>query len=94
MPNLALLDLKMPMPDGFSVLRWMRGQPKLNRIIVCVFTSSFQFEDIKTIYTLGADCFFTKPAAFESLVTLAGAIDQFLTSSQLQVLKDLPEFRQ
>ena len=93
-PDLVLLDLKMPIPDGFGVLRWMRDQRPLIGTKVCVFTSSFQFEDIKTAYDLGAHCFLTKPAAFESLVAIAGAIDKFLASSRLEVLKQLPEYRQ
>ena len=94
LPNLVLLDLNMPLHDGFWFLRWLRDRPELNRVVVCLFTSSFQFEDIKTTYTLGADCFLTKPAAFAHLVNIAAALDQFLASAQLQLLKELPEFRQ
>jgi CheY-like chemotaxis protein len=94
LPNLVLLDLKMPVPDGFAVLRWIREQPQLRPVTVCIFTSSFQYEDIRQVYADGADCFLTKPAAFENLVALAGAINQFLISSELKVLQELPEFRQ
>jgi len=92
--DFILLDLKMPVPDGFSVLRSVRERSELNPITICIFTSSFQYEDIQETYANGADCFLTKPAAFESLVAIAGAIDEFLNSARLDVLKELPEFRQ
>jgi CheY-like chemotaxis protein len=94
LPNLVMLDLKMSVPDGFAVLRWIREQPQLRPVTVCIFTSSFQYEDIRQAYADGADCFLTKPAAFENLVTVATAINQFLISSELKVLQELPEFRQ
>ena len=40
-PDLILLDLKMPAPNGFDVLRWIRGHPEFERLAVCILTSSF-----------------------------------------------------
>src|SRR5207237_10670820 len=40
LPWLILLDLKMPRVDGFEVLKWIRSQPELRRLIVVVLTSS------------------------------------------------------
>src|SRR5262249_10461859 len=40
MPDLLLLDLKMPRIDGFSVLEWVRAQPGLKRLPVAMLTSS------------------------------------------------------
>jgi len=93
LPDFILLDLKMPVPDGLSVLRWIRSQSNFSQITICIFTSSFQHEDIQETYARGANCFVTKPAAFDRLIAIATAIDQFLTSSRIAVLKELPEFR-
>src|SRR6186997_2735037 len=38
LPDLLLLDLKMPGMDGFEVLRWIRHQPGLNSLRVVVLT--------------------------------------------------------
>src|SRR5437868_2030655 len=39
LPQLVLLDLKLPGMDGFEVLRWIRGQPGLSSLRVVVLTS-------------------------------------------------------
>ena len=96
LPNLILLDLKMPPPDGFSVLRWIRERPEFRQLTVCIFTSSFQYQDIQKAYSLGANCFLTKSASFEKLLFLAAAVSQSLAQfpPQLDSLKQLSEFRQ
>src|SRR5690349_20072402 len=46
LPELLLLDLKMPKLDGFDVLRWVRHHPGLNRLLIIVLTSSNQTRDV------------------------------------------------
>src|SRR6266566_3274226 len=50
LPWLVLLDLKMPRVDGFEVLKWIRSQPELNRLVVVVLTSSDQIKDVNQAY--------------------------------------------
>src|SRR2546430_816526 len=57
LPELLLLDLKMPGTDGFEVLKWMRQQPGLQNLRVVVLTSSDQMRDVNTAYQLGANSF-------------------------------------
>lgn len=94
-PNIVLLDLKMPPPDGFDILQWIRNESSCKRLTVCVFTSSFQYEDIQRAYAEQADCFLTKPATLERLMAIAGALDRCLSRNppRLDFLKQLPEFR-
>lgn len=94
--DLLLLDLKMPPPDGFDVLRAIRQKANLKALIICVFTSSFQYEDIQKVYSEGANGFLTKPATLGRLEAIASAFEQCLAQSvpNLDPLKDLPEFRQ
>src|SRR5437879_1980484 len=40
LPQLMLLDLKMPGTDGFEVLHWVRQQPGLSSLVIVVLTSS------------------------------------------------------
>jgi len=61
MPELLLLDLKMPRIDGFEVLRWIGQQPHLSSIRIIVLTSSEDIRDVNLAYQLGAHAFLVKP---------------------------------
>jgi CheY-like chemotaxis protein len=95
-PDLLLLDLKMPPPAGFDVLRSIRENANLKHLAVCIFTSSFQYEDIQKASAQGANSFLTKPATLGKLAAIASALDQCLAQSppQFEPLKQLAEFRQ
>jgi CheY-like chemotaxis protein len=70
LPNLVILDLKMPRKTGFEVLEWLKTQPTLKRIPAVVLTSSNQPKDITRAYDLHANSYLVKPNAFEDLVKL------------------------
>ena len=78
MPNLVLLDLKMPRKTGFEVLEWLRREPSLRRLVVFVFTSSRHQEDIDRAYELGANGYLVKPVGFDRLVDDLKAVNQWL----------------
>ena len=78
MPNLLLLDLKMPRKTGFEVLEWVRRQSSLRRMVVFVFTSSRHQEDIDRAYELGANGYLVKPVGFDRLVEELQALNQWL----------------
>src|SRR5215468_1259772 len=48
LPELVLLDLKMPRVDGFEVIRWIREQAGLMALRIVVLTSSEQLPDVNT----------------------------------------------
>ena len=64
LPDLFLLDLKMPRKNGFEVLEWMRNQPALTQMRVVVLTTSDEIRDVNRAYQLGAASFLTKPLDF------------------------------
>jgi CheY-like chemotaxis protein len=70
LPSLVLLDLKMPVVDGFDVLAWLRNQPSLRKVPAIVFSSSGEPEDVKKAQGLGAADFQVKPNDFSELVKL------------------------
>src|SRR5713226_6349675 len=56
LPDLLLLDLKMPLTDGFEVLEWLRTRSFLSLTVV-VLTDSMRADHIKRAMDLGADFF-------------------------------------
>lgn len=66
-PDLVLLDLKMPRKSGLEVLCWIREQTKYKRLPVVVFTSSKHDQDINRAYELGANSYLVKPVGFDAL---------------------------
>src|SRR5262249_17375864 len=50
LPDLFLLDLKLPMRDGFEVLRWIQTQPELKKLPVIVLTQSDRIRDANQAY--------------------------------------------
>jgi CheY-like chemotaxis protein len=78
LPDLLLLDLKMPLTDGFEVLEWLRTRSFLNLTIV-VLTDSMRAEHIKRAMDLGADFFQIKPTAHADRITMVQALEEHLT---------------
>src|SRR6266404_2042107 len=74
LPELVLLDLKLPGTDGFEVLKWIRRQPGLSAMRVVVLTSSTQMDDVNKACKIGANSFLVKPVDFEQFVAIAHAL--------------------
>ena len=68
MPDVLVLDLKMPRKTGFDVLEWVRGNPELQMLPVIILSSSDMPTDVKRAYQLGATTYFVKSASFQELV--------------------------
>jgi CheY-like chemotaxis protein len=64
LPDVLLLDLKMPRKTGFDVLTWIQQQPSLSRLRTVVLTTSVDLHEITQAYRLGASSFLTKPLNF------------------------------
>jgi len=76
-PEFVLLDLKMPLMNGFEVLRWIRSQPVIKRLPVIVFTSSLHEGDATLAYEEGANSFVRKPTDFTELVKTMKSLGEF-----------------
>jgi CheY-like chemotaxis protein len=88
LPDLMLLDLKMPSMDGFEVLEWMRTQNFLGMSVV-VLTDSMQAEHIKRALDMGADMFQVKPRANPEREAMALALEEFLVNAAKGVTHQL-----
>jgi CheY-like chemotaxis protein len=77
LPDLMLLDLKMPRLDGFEVLKWVRANPSLNKLRIVVLTSSEIMADRNLAYQLGANSFLVKPLQFERFVEAIKMLSQY-----------------
>ncbi len=77
LPNLVLLDVKMPILDGFEVLRWIRAQPGLRRIPVVFLSSSALNRDVDLAHELGANGYSMKPGDRVGMENLVRGIEAY-----------------
>jgi two-component system response regulator len=65
LPDLVLLDIKLPRVDGLQVLERLRANPRTRLLPIVVLTSSIEPRDLLTCYTLGANSYVRKPIDFQ-----------------------------
>lgn len=76
LPSLLLLDLRMPVMDGFEVIRRVRGhvREELRRLPIAVLTGSEYPPDQERAYELGANSFMVKPGGLEEFFAMIEAV--------------------
>ena len=94
LPDLLLLDLKMPGKTGFDLLEWLRAQPDLGlrQLPAIVFTSSMHEEDLARAFALGADAYVVKPSDFDDMRQLVRSVDSVLSCNPIE-LANIGTFR-
>jgi CheY-like chemotaxis protein len=77
LPDIMLLDLKMPRMDGFDVLRYVRSKPEFKPLRIIVLTSSEDLADVNRAYELGANSFLVKPLEFDNYPAMMRTLSSF-----------------
>jgi len=77
LPDIILLDLKMPGIDGFEVLRRVKAEPEVKRIPVVILTSSREEGDLALSYDCGANSYLVKPVSFEGFLKVVQQVQEY-----------------
>lgn len=77
LPDVIVLDLRMPGMNGFELLCWIKSQTNLGAIPVIIFTEAMSPEDKAQALAQGASGYFVKPGDFRQLVALAESFKHF-----------------
>ncbi len=78
-PNIIFLDISLPGFDGFEVLTYLRREPKLANVPVCIVTTDSQEETKKRARELGVLGYVLKPPTvndFERVLADAGLLPE------------------
>lgn len=71
MPQVTLLDLKLPKVDGLEVLRRLRADERTHMLPIVILTSSNEEKDVIDGYKLGANSYMRKPVDFNEFLEAA-----------------------
>ena len=89
LPAVILLDLNMPMKNGFDVLDWLRSQqPAFKRISTIILTASMRPEDVERAFDLGANSYLVKPSTLEDLIAMIRCLSDWLQINHFPPLNE------
>jgi two-component system, chemotaxis family, response regulator Rcp1 len=75
--DLVLLDLNIPIINGFEILERVKSNPNLKRVPVIVFSSSSSHADIDRCYRSGANSYLSKPSGLQDFIGLVGGLVEY-----------------
>jgi CheY-like chemotaxis protein len=79
LPLLVLLDLNLPVKDGFQVLQRLKSDERTKLIPVIVVTSTDDARDVSVCYKLGCNVFLTKPVDYNKFCEAIRNLGLFLS---------------
>lgn len=90
LPDMILMDIKMPVMDGFQAITILKNDENLKQIPVVAFTASALKEDQIKILSAGFNGCLTKPVSKEDLITEFEKYLEFEDTSQQHTTEDHP----
>jgi CheY-like chemotaxis protein len=83
-PEVILLDLEMPLMDGFETLQEIKTHPLIRTIPVVVLTGSESKEDELKCFQLGCNFFFNKPNSMQDYESLLAVVKKITGKQQMR----------
>jgi two-component system, response regulator len=77
LPDLMIVDLKLPRMTGLEVLAHVRGEPRTRALPVIMLTSSVEDDDVRRCYDAGANSYVRKPVDYDEFVTVARMLGDY-----------------
>jgi two-component system OmpR family response regulator len=74
LPDLVLLDVRLPDADGFNILEKIRGNQKILKLPVIMMTGKSEVTDVAKGLSLGADGYVTKPFKISGLISAVNTV--------------------
>jgi CheY-like chemotaxis protein len=68
LPDIVVLDLKMPVKTGLEALEWIRGQNELQKLTKIILSSSDDQKDVTRAYELGTTTYFVKSPQLQDVM--------------------------
>ena len=80
LPQVVLLDLKLPKVDGIEVLKRVRADDRTALLPVVILTSSNEQQDIINGYKFGCNSYVRKPVDFDQFMNVVRKVDEFFVT--------------
>jgi CheY-like chemotaxis protein len=92
LPLAVVLDLKMPLMDGFETLQWIREQPAFSHLPVVILSSSEMQQDVARAQKLGCTEYLVKPHTLGELEKLLkGLVERLLAKAGISPVSISPK---
>ncbi|MBA4300278.1 Response regulator receiver domain-containing protein [Algoriphagus alkaliphilus] len=78
-PDLIILDINLPLKNGYEVLKALKGSEKTRMIPIIVFTTSSTIKDVDKSYEALANLFVSKPSNIEEIEQAVDSLERFWT---------------
>ena len=89
LPAVMLLDLNMPMKNGFDVLSWVRAQPVFKRLSIIIVSASLRPEDVERTFDLGASSYLVKPSSIDDLAAMVRSLRDWTRINHFPPLNEM-----
>ena len=78
-PLLVLLDLNLPVVDGYCILDRVKSDDRTKTIPIIILTTTDDVQEINRCYELGCNVYITKPVEYERFTEAIARLGLFLS---------------